>query len=65
MTFITKHKDVGKGKYYAGIFLSFVRGDETAAANDRCNGSGVVARVLCPRQGGDAGLIILKASADV
>jgi hypothetical protein len=54
-----------KGKTLCWHIPLVVRGDETAAANDRCNGSGAVARVLCPRQGGDAGLIISKASADV
>jgi hypothetical protein len=31
----------------------------------RSNGSGVFARVICPRKGGDARLIISKASAGV
>jgi hypothetical protein len=47
---ITSTTTWDNGKALADKFLSFVRGDETVAA-ERANGSGAFARVIYPRQG--------------
>ena len=60
-----KAKRRWKGKTLRWHIPLVIRGEETAAVKDRHNGSGAVARVICPRQGEDVGLIISKTSADV
>ncbi len=56
MTSIASTNDIRLGSVSWHIPL-VLRGDETAAANERSNGFGAFARVICPRQGGDVRLI--------